>query len=206
MIIHDVEQNTDAWEKKRCVMPTGSNGSKIIKSDGSESTQLKPYAEYLAQNKYAGEPVDAWEGNSYTERGHEMEPIARAWYENQYFVDLEVVGFVTNDLETYGCSPDRRIHRRKLLEIKCFPKSHYEILRKFKKQGTCPTKCKAQTQFQMLTCEADETDLLFWHPKLPKLVITVERDQVFIGKLEALIEKTIVERDLAMVILNSYPK
>ena len=205
MIIHDVQQNSDEWEKKRCVMPTGSAGSKIITSTGAESKQLVGYAETLAQNKYAGEPVDAWEGNSYTDQGHAREPLAVAWYEEQYFIDLEILGFVTDDYETYGCSPDRRIHALKLLEIKCFPKSHYEILRKYKKKATCPTTCYAQTQFQMLTCDAEETDLLFWHPKLPKLVITVKRDQAFIVKLEALIKKTIVERDLAIDVLNSYP-
>lgn len=206
MIIHNVDQNTEEWEKKRCVMPTGSNGNKIITSAGVESKQLGKYAEKLAQNKFAGEPVDNWKGDSYTDRGHAMEPLAASWYEEQYFVDLEVVGFVTNDKETYGCSPDRRITPLHLLEIKCFPESHFDILKAYLKDPKCPAKCYAQTQFQMLACEAEYTYLLFWHPKLPKLVITVERDQVFIDKLKVLIEKTIVERDKAMVILNSYPE
>jgi YqaJ-like viral recombinase domain len=204
MIIHDIEQNSDEWLLLRSGMPTASSASKIITSTGRPSESLDGYAETLAGDLYAGEPIDAWQGNQYTDRGHEIEPLARQWYENEYFIDTEQLGFVTNDNETYGCSPDSRVTANKLLEIKCLPKKHIEILRYYAIKNIAHPKFYSQIQFQMLVCECDTTDLLFYHQKLPKLVITVNRDEVFIGKLEVQISKTIKARNDILAILNSY--
>jgi len=116
MIFHDIDQNSEEWLMKRSSMPTASNGSKIITSSGKPSESLKKYAAILAENLYSSAPIEHWAGNSSTEYGHEYEPLAAKWYENNYFCDLSNGGFVTDDNETYGASPDRFVSDNKLLE------------------------------------------------------------------------------------------
>ncbi len=80
MIIHPVEQNTDDWVKLRAGLPTASSFKSIITSQGLPSKSLPTYAAKLAADKYAGEPLDSFEGNVWTERGHELESDARDLY------------------------------------------------------------------------------------------------------------------------------
>jgi len=56
----------------------------------------------------------------------------------------------------------------------------------------------------MLACECDTTDLLFYHPSLPKLVITIKRDNLFIEKLKQQIEVAIQVRNDIFQVLKSY--
>ena len=106
MIIHDCKQGTDAWFALRVGIPTGSNASKLVTGTGKASTSMAEYAQSLAADKYAGKPVDAWEGNGYTQRGTELEPDASSTYEFTKGVDIQEVGFITGDEEQFGVSPN----------------------------------------------------------------------------------------------------
>jgi len=198
MIIHDVAQNSDEWLALRAGKPTASCFSKLIQANGTPSKSMKAYAEQLGGELFAGKPLDAWEGNIYTERGHEVEDEARLYYSMLTGVETTQVGFITDDLEQYGCSPDDFVSEEGMLEIKCLPKLHIEAIRYCKKNGKIPTKFVQQTQGQMLIAERQWCDLLFYHADLPKIIMRVTPDEKVVAGLKAQLPACIAERNLVL--------
>jgi hypothetical protein len=196
MIKHDCEQNTDPWLALRAGKPTASEFSKLITSTGAPSKSMKAYAEQLAGELYAGKPLDSWEGNKYTERGHEVEDEAVSAYELMKGVDTQSVGFITDDLMQWGCSPDRLVGDDGMLEVKCLPKLHIEAIRYYKKNGRIPTKFVQQTQGQVLIAERKWCDLFFYHTDLPKVIIRVTPDEKVITGLKEQLRACIAERNI----------
>lgn len=199
---HDVEQGTDAWFALRAGTPTASEFDKLVTGTGKPSTQLSGYAATLAAELYAGRPLERWEGNHATARGHEIEPEARAAYEFLHDVQAVQVGFVTN--HGAGCSPDSLIGDRGLLEIKSqMAKGHVETLAYYRKHQKAPPGYLPQVQGQLLVCERDWVDLSFYHPDLPGLIVRVERDEAYIRALLVGIRAVLAERDELVEMLRA---
>ena len=152
MKIHDVQQNTPEWLALRAGMPTASEAKKLVTSTGAASKSMPEYAQKLSGDLYAGKPIDAWEGNKYTERGHEVEDEARLAYAMRGG-NIQQVGFITDDLQRWGCSPDSLVDDDGMLEIKCLPKQHIKALLYFKKHGKAPSEYIVQPQMQLLVAE-----------------------------------------------------
>lgn len=179
MKIHDVEQRSDAWYALRAGMPTASEFSKIVTSKGEPSKSAAGYALTLAAELFAGKPVDAWEGNVWTERGRELETRAIELYEFAHDLDIAPVGFVTDDGGLMGCSPDGFIGEAGLVEVKCLKaENHVKAILYFQKNGRSPTDYIQQAQGQMMICERKWCDIVFYHPELPMLAIRVAPDKV----------------------------
>lgn len=196
MIVHDVQQGSQEWHALRAGKPCASEFSKLITSTGEPSKSLQGYAITLAAELYAGKPVDAWEGNGHTERGKLLEPDAKARYAFVHGYDLVPVGFVTDDLGRYGCSPDSLLGNDGLVEFKCLKaENHVKALLYHRKHRKCPPDYVQQTQGQMLICERQWCDLIFYHPDLPMLTIRQEPDEVLTAALMAQIEIVVAERD-----------
>ena len=196
MIIHNCDQGSAEWYALRAGMPTASDFSKLITSAGETSKSLAGYAITLAAEKYAGKPVDAWQGNGHTDRGKALEPAARAAYALIHDHEVTQAGFVTDDLGRYGCSPDGLVGDDGIAELKCLKaENHIKAIMYYRKYNVCPPDYVQQTQGQLLVCKRQWSDLVFYHPDLPKLVIRQEQDGYFIEALEHHIDMVIVERD-----------
>jgi hypothetical protein len=198
---HDVEQGSNEWFKLRAGTPTASNFSMIVSGTGKLSDQRKKYARTLAGERCAGQALEAWAGNQWTDRGKELEPRARAEYS---FVQDEVreVGFVTNGLKTMGCSPDGLVGKDGLVEFKCLsPENHIAACDYFNQKKVAPPAYISQIQGQLLICERDWCDLLFYHPILPNLGIRVWPDTKFQQTLLEGINEVIAERDRLLDVL-----
>jgi hypothetical protein len=204
MIIHDLSQGSEDWHIFRGGIPTASAFKKLITSTGAPSKQLHEYARILAGNKYARKPLDSWGGNHYTDRGTELEPEARAYYEFAYN-SVEEVGFVTDDLKRWGCSPDGFVGNDGLVEFKCqIAKEHIKTLLYYSKIGSCPPDYVAQVQGQMMICERDWCDLVFYHPELPKLRIRQFPNRDIIAGLDSQLKAVIKERDRIFQVLKEF--
>lgn len=196
MIITDVEQGSGAWFALRAGKPTASNFDKLITSTGETSKSLGGYAITLAGELYAGKPLDAWEGNGYTERGKLLEDEARKMYAFLHDVEPVKVGFVTDDNMLYGCSPDGLIGDDGLLEIKCLKaERHIMAILYYRKHKKCPPDYVQQTQGQIMVCERAWNDLFFYHPDLPRLTIRQEPDEIIIDAITGNIATVLKERD-----------
>ena len=122
---------------------------------------------------FAGCPLDVWEGNKYTQRGHELEDEAALAYELLTGRETATIGFVTDDDQNYGCSPDRAVGEDGLLEIKCLPKKHISMLLYIEKHGRIPPDYVPQTQGQLFVTGRKWVDLMFYHPILPDQIVRV---------------------------------
>jgi hypothetical protein len=203
MKIHDVEQRSDEWYVLRAGLPTASEFSKIVTSKGEPSKSAAGYAITLANELFAGRPVDAWEGNDWTERGREMESHAIDLYEFAHDVDTVPVGFVTDDTGAMGCSPDRFIGDDGLIEVKCLKaENHTKAILYFQKHGRCPPDYIQQAQGQMMICGRAWCDIVFHHPELPMLTIRLEPDRDLQAALLAQIPKLRKERNEVLAALR----
>lgn len=203
MKIHDVEQRSDAWYALRAGMPTASEFSKIVTSKGEASKSAAVYARTLAAELFAGRPVDAWEGNTWTERGRELESHAIELYEFTRDLDIQPVGFVTDDAGTMGCSPDGFMDADGMVEVKCLKaENHVEAILYFQKHERCHPKYVQQAQGQMMICERAWCDLVFFHPVLPLLVIRQEPDRDIQMALLAGIKPLCAERDTILAAIR----
>ena len=185
MIVHDVTQGTPEWLACRLGIPTASEFDKVITAEGKPSKQAEAYANRLIAEMMTGKPVNAFDGTAYTERGKELEPEAVRFYELQRDVDAVVVGFVTDDARTMGCSPDRLIGQDGLLEMKC-PAAHTHV-KYLLENRYLRTDYFVQVQGQMLVTGRDWADLVSYHPEMPPVIVRVERDPRFLAVMRDLL-------------------
>lgn len=185
MIIVDVEQGTEAWFRARCGLPTASKFSEIFTSQCKPSTSQTRYMHTLLAEWMYGGQVENFT-NDWMNRGTELEPDARSYYEMSMNVDVEQVGFVTTDDRSAGGSPDG-ITENGGIEIKCpSPGVHIEYLLK----GKIPAKYIPQVQGLMWICERDHWDFVSYYPDMPKqLIVRVDRDDKYIFGLIAELKK-----------------
>lgn len=203
MKIHNMEQGTPEWLEIRLGMPTASCADKLITPARREpSKSMKPYAQELAGDKFAGYVVSSWEGNQYTERGHEVEPEARSWYAMETDTPIQEVGFITHDTLECGCSPDGLVGDDGLVEIKCLPKNHIKALLVYKNSGKPPSDYIPQIHFQLLVTDRAWVDLVYYSPALPSISIRIERDKEMDTLLEKQIKACLEERDATYAMLQ----
>jgi hypothetical protein len=204
MIIHDVEQNSEEWYKLRAGIPTASMFSKLVTSKGEISKSLETYAYTLAAEKWAGGDVGDFDGNQWTERGHELEDEARKSYEFIKEIEAVKVGFITNNSKTMGCSPDYLVGEDGMLEVKCLKATtHIETILYFDKHKKAPPKYFQQKQGQVMIAEKKWCDLYFYHPKLPPLTIRQFPDDDFQMKLLKAIDIANKRRDEIIKVMES---
>lgn len=203
MKIHEVEQRSDEWYALRAGMPTASEFSKIVTSKGEPSKSAAGYAITLANEMFAGKPVDAWEGNAWTERGREMETRAIELYEFAHDLDIVPVGFVTDDKGEMGCSPDGLVGSEGLIEVKCLKgENHTKAILYFQKHGRCQPDYIQQAQGQMMICGRAWCDVVFYNPELPMLTIRMTPDKDVQYALMDGIPKLCAERDAVLAALR----
>jgi len=100
--------------------------------------------------------------NPHMERGHEQEPVARALYEDMYFVDVTNGGFF--DCGNSGCSPDGLVGNDGIIEIKSVISSvHYANI----KRGGIDPAYKWQIYFNLLKTERQWIDFVSYCADFP---------------------------------------
>ena len=203
MRIHDVEQGSEAWFKLRAGIPTASEASKLVTSTGNKSKSITEYAYQLAADLYAGKPLDKWEGNQYTDRGHDLELTALTEYSRLKEATIDLVGFCSTDEGSFGCSPDGLIGTDGMVEAKCLiSKNHVKNIVYFNVHHKADPTYIPQTQMQMLVCDRKWVDLVYYHPELPMLIARQEP----INEIQDMLIKQITEciriRDNALKLIK----
>lgn len=203
MIVNNCEQYSDEWYKFRLGKPSSSSFSKLITSTGAASKSMQAYAQKLAGDLFAGRDIDAWEGNRFTERGHEIEEEARSYYSMMFDKEVIQVGSVSDTMGRWITSPDGMVDEDGVLEVKCLPKNHIAALLYYKKMhGKAPPDYIQQTQGQLFVTEREYVDLLYYHSDLPKIVIRQYPDEKIQTALEKQLKACITERNLTLNILK----
>ncbi len=182
MKIHECLQGSSQWLAIRAGIPTASNFARIITpKTGKPSSQAEDYMFQLIAERLMGRPVIE-HVSFWMNRGSQMEAEAVDFYQLQRDAETKPVGFVTNDEETVGASPDRTVDEDGLLEIKVPKEStHVGYLLKH----AVDTDYFPQIQGQMWVSERKWVDILSYHPEMPPALIRVERDEAYIRMLAA---------------------
>jgi hypothetical protein len=189
MRIIDHEQRSPEWHQARLGCPTASNFGKLINPTGAKSTQAKSYINELIAQKLTGESPEITV-TEWMERGTELEAKARSLY--QLMTDSIVVeaGLCKHDTLEAGASPDGLISNDGGLEIKVFkPANHVAVLR----SQEMPTLHIPQVQGCMWITDREWWDFVSYHETMPIFVTRIRRDDEYIEKLAAEVEKACEE-------------
>lgn len=185
-ITHDVEQGSPEWLEMRLGLITCSEIS-AIRADGAGA---QTYINGLAYERITGESSSVFEGNDWTKRGQELEPVARQMYEKKTGIIVEMVSFVES--KGFGYSPDGLIYNEGGLvggiEIKVKqPAEQIHILR----TGEIPKKHLDQLHGGMSCAELDWMDFVSYCPNLPLFIkrIFAKDIQKEMEKIDSLVEK-----------------
>jgi len=141
------------------------------------------YMHELIGERMTGEPSDVFQGNRHTERGHEMEPVARELYQEATGHESHEVGIILN--HGVGYSPDGLIGDSGALEIKSkMPKYQVEVLL----AGEIPKEHVAQIQGGLWVSEREWLDFVSYWPGMPLFVKRAYRDEKMIRTIAERVE------------------
>jgi putative phage-type endonuclease len=183
VIILDCDQNTDEWLEHRRGMFNASEAKNIITPTGKPSASAKKYiARIIAEMVY---PNQDFQGNQWTERGHELEPEARQFYEMETGNTVVQVGRILLDDRSAGVSPDGLIASDGMLEIKC-PKPETHVL--WLNDGVLPNDHKAQCHAALHIAQRQWLDFFSYCPGFDPLLVRVEPDE-FTKQLAEVLEE-----------------
>ena len=196
-ITHDIEQGSTEWLDMRLGLITCSEISSI-RADGAGA---QSYINALAYERITGESSSVFEGNEWTKRGQELEPVARQMYEQKTGAAVSMVSFVEN--KGFGYSPDGLIYGSQPMwpeggiEIKVKqPAEQIHILR----TGEIPKKHMDQLIGGLTCAELDWIDFVSYCPNLPLFICRVcaiehkeqmEKIEKLVGKYNQQIEEIV---------------
>lgn len=179
---YEFEQRSAKWHEIRLGRVTASNAEKILTAGGKPSSQAEAYMMKLLSEWAIGESSDSDYSSRWMEHGQEQEDAAVQAFEFQMEIETRKVGFVLSDDGNMGCSPDRLVGDDAILEIKSpapFTQLSY-LLNK-----SVADEYFVQIQFQLMLCERERGWVSSFHPKLPPIILPIERNEEFIKKLRA---------------------
>jgi putative phage-type endonuclease len=174
MQVFDFEQGTPEWFDARKGIVTASKAATFMA--GGQGKSRLAYMYQLIGEIMTGEPISTFSGNAHTERGHEMEPVARDLYQKRIGIDVVQTGFIRNHdgIGGAGYSPDGLVGDDGLTEIKSrLPHIQAELL----DTGKIPGDAAKQMQFGMWVSERQWCDYVSYWPGMPLFVQRVEADK-----------------------------
>lgn len=181
-----IEQGSEAWLQLRLGKITASRITDVIAQVKSgEAAGRENYRIELVCERLTGKPTEGFT-NAHMERGTELEPFARAWYEVEKGEFVKQVPFVDHPtIKNAGASPDGIIGEG-LIEIKCpMAKTHIKYLL----EDRVPAKYMPQMAWQMACTHSKWVDFVSYCPELPAdmqmFIKRYERDDAYIAELEA---------------------
>jgi putative phage-type endonuclease len=163
-IVKDIEQQSPEWFAIRKGKMTASHAQAI----GNAGKGLETYIYDLVAEEYSSAEKEQF-SNEHTERGNELEEVARGIYELENNVDVEQVTFIEYD-EYVGCSPDGLVGKNGLIEIKSPNDTEYLKYLIFG-EGQIDTKYIWQCQMQMLVTGRSWNDLVIYNPNFKKSML-----------------------------------
>lgn len=188
MKVIDCVQGSDEWYAARLGKITASCFSEVLNTGSGRGT----YMMRLAAERLTGITQNGYQ-NKIMERGSEVEPQARVYYEelNECKVNT-FVGFYARDNDV-GCSPDGIVGDDGLVEIKCpLTTTHLNYILK----GKLPATYKPQVQGQIWVTDRKWCDFISFDPRLeqhPFFCIRIFRDDKYIMVLEMAIGQFLKE-------------
>ena len=176
MQVFDFAQYSTEWWETRRGVPTASEFHRIVTAKqwkyaaGASSYMHQLIADQhdFLYGKHEQYVSAAMASGSY------VEPEARKFYEFSTGETVQEVGFVLDDSNHFGCSPDGLVGNEGGLELK-HPAMKTQV--KWLLDGTVPDEHLAQCHGFLLVTGRRWVDFMSYCPPLPELLVRVERDK-----------------------------
>jgi putative phage-type endonuclease len=189
-IIRGIEQGSPEWMALRIGKIGGSRVADVLTEGrgGSESLTKRKYKNELIRERLTGRKLDTYKTPA-MQRGIDLEPMARAWYEVKYNTFVDQVAIVLHpSIDGGQCSPDGIVEAtNSLIEIKIpNPENHLDNILTGGKQLE---QYYDQVQWQ-LACmpEKEFCDLVSYDPEMPDhlqgFVKRIYRDDEYINNMQ----------------------
>lgn len=180
MRVHRCDQGSEEWLALRAGRPTASEFDSLITPLGKIKTgdAVDTYLGKKLAERWLGRPLQWWRGGE-MDQGNILEDEAIPYVEMKLDIDIDRVGFVTTDDDKVGASPDGLI-RETGIEIKC-PQPHTHV--GYLLDNVLPTEYIAQVQGGMCVTGAASWRFVSYCRLFPPLILTIARDEKFIGSL-----------------------
>jgi len=189
-IIKGIEQGSPEWQALRIGKIGGSRISDLLTEGrgGAESLTKRKYKNELIRERLTGRKLDTYKTPA-MQRGIDLEPMARAWYEVKYNTFVDQVAIVLHpSIDGGQCSPDGIVEAtNSLIEIKIpNPENHLDNILTGGKQLE---QYYDQVQWQ-LACmpEKEFCDLVSYDPEMPDhlqgFVKRIYRDDEYINNMQ----------------------
>jgi putative phage-type endonuclease len=189
-IIRNIAQGSPEWMALRVGKIGGSRISDLLTEgrSGNESLTKRKYKNELIRERLTGRKLDTYKTPA-MQRGIDLEPMARAWYEVKYNTFVDQVAIVLHPSINGGqCSPDGIVEAtNSLIEIKIpNPENHLDNILTGGKQLE---QYYDQVQWQ-LACmpEKEFCDLVSYDPEMPDhlqgFVKRIYRDDEYINNMQ----------------------
>lgn len=190
-IIRDVIQGSPDWMALRIGRIGGSRVSDLLTEgrSGAESLTRRKYKNEIIRERLTGLKLNSFKTPA-MQRGIDLEPLARAWYEVKHNVFVDQVAIVKHPIiQDAQCSPDGIIFADKpyLIEIKVpSPENHLDNiltggkqLEQYYDQAMWQLACMPEMEF---------CDLISFDPEMPDhlkgFVKRIYRDDEYIKTME----------------------
>jgi len=167
------EQGTAEWHADRLGKVTASRIADVMMKPTTAGYQN--YRAQLVCERLTGIPTDGFTSAA-MQHGTDTEPQARAFYEMEFGVDVQQVGFIPHpSIEMAGASPDGLVGNVGLVEIKCpQPATHIRTLL----GDSIDRKYDLQMRWQMICTGREWCDFISFCPSLP-LEMQMADERVF---------------------------
>ncbi len=194
----DIVQNTDEWDEERIRRIGASSATALLmekKTSGYKELSDKLVEETITKTKSESKK---WIGNSFTDRGHEFEPIARDDYELRNLQVVDIIGIIILD-DWVMCSPDGLIGKDKLHQIKCpifnTQRKYLKIVRENPSLSDNELLKKIdggyykQCQYELYVSDRKINVWTSFHPHLKPIDLDICRDEALINQIKLRIEE-----------------
>ena len=201
MIIHDIEQGSEAWFSARCGKVTGTRFKALIA--GESTATYKDLITDIACEIITGMKQETYT-NAIMQNGIDTEPLAREEYERLFEVEVKQVGFITTDEgnkyhEWIGVSPDGLTDG--MVEFKCpLMKTHLNYMMADK----LPTEYRPQVQGQLFTTELPYCDFMSYVPGMKPFITRVLPDLFLFAEFERRLDILIEQVKEKLTSYNQY--
>lgn len=190
-------QGTPEWFAMRAGKVTASRIKDVMATiKTGEAASRRNYRAQLVAERLTG-LVEPGYTNGAMQWGTDNEPIARARYESERWLDVEQVDFVDHPtIPMTGASPDGLVGESGLIEIKCpNTATHIDYLL----AGVPPADYHLQMLWQMACTGREWCDFVSFDPRMPEniqlFVARFKRDDKRIEEIEVAVSAFLAEVD-----------
>lgn len=190
-----IEQGSPEWFEQRRGKVTASRIADIMaKTKSGYSTSRQNYLMQLLCERLTGKVEESFKSAA-MQRGNDLEPEARNWYQLETGEIVEQVSFIDHpNINDAGASPDGLVGAEGLIEIKCpNTATHIETLRSKKPSD----RYYKQMQWQMACTGRKWCDFVSFDNRLPDnlayFCVRIDRNEEAIAEIEAEVNKFLEE-------------